>query len=1019
MSQARRKSQDTLGTFLLHHASRLIQRALFACLFLCALAMAIALATYSAQDPAWAYVSDISVVNNWLGSYGALFADISLYFLGLAAWGIPLVLLMLSYLLVLCSKWRELDAELVLLRSSGGVLVLACVAGLLDLQTQSGGVLGQWVGTGFGLKSLSWMHLVSSHYTAWAASNVLLIILGGAGLVLALGMTPLEWMDSLGSLILGLLTFVYRLVTGQRKQTEILKPIVTSSSLASVEHLMAREPVIEEDKVDAILTDLTNHELLAPSPLSQYTEPNSLLGERLFTTPPTPLSTAILPADELLFSAESNSLLPDATPMQSAETEKKRWFWQRDHVYKSAPVPSVRAEPMLHEPLPTIEQTNAPLEMLDTVSDVALGWTQTEDFVEPLSQTEDEAFTPVLSFGQFTASMSREEEDVQPLAFGKIASPVSITRSELIQPMSDVSAMLTDDSTLEQSTELPMRFGQATASPFAFTLLSEANDKTDFASVSSAAPSSLSADITGFEVSARGGPPTPSRQRSYYPMAGQLPQSELLRDPPYTKSAYEPGELDGMAELVVIQLKHFGIEVTVAAVEPGPVITRFELDLAPGVKVAQINNLAKDLARGLSVSSVRVVEVIPGKPYVGLEIPNLRREIVYFKTGLESAEYRASDHPLTLILGKDIAGAPVIANLAKMPHLLVAGTTGSGKSVGVNTMLLSLLFKAQADQLRLILIDPKMLELSVYEGIPHLLSPVVTDMKEAANALRWCVGEMERRYKLMSQLKVRNIAGFNKMVTDAQAAGQPIVDPLWQRDQHVSDVQSPPLLEPLPFIVVVIDEFADMMMIVGKKVEELIARLAQKARAAGIHLILATQRPSVDVITGLIKANIPTRIAFQVSSKIDSRTILDQMGAETLLGHGDMLYLPPGTGIPQRVHGAFVEDAEVNRIVEFLKLTGAPDYIADILEEPSEPIPGLSPEIAGGIPSPENDPLYDQAVALVLESQRASISFVQRKLRIGYQRAARLIEEMEAAGILGAPQSGGNREILVGQRDQR
>ncbi len=501
----------------------------------------------------------------------------------------------------------------------------------------------------------------------------------------------------------------------------------------------------------------------------------------------------------------------------------------------------------------------------------------------------------------------------------------------------------------------------------------------------------------------------------HFPMAGQLPPLNLLGDPPPSHNQYDDSELYEMAQLIVDQLKNFSIKVTVANIEPGPVVTRFALELAPGVKVAQINNLEKDIARGLSVTSVRVVDIIPGTSYVGLEIPNKKREIVYFKSGLESQEYQDAKDPLTLILGKSISGEPVLANLAKMPHVLVAGTTGSGKSVGVNTMLLSMLFKARPEELRLILIDPKMLELSVYNDIPHLLIPVITDMKESANALRWCVAEMERRYMLMSQLKVRNIAGFNQKVQDAIDAGNPIIDPLWRRSEHVSDTENPPLLEKLPFIVVVIDEFADMMMLVGKKCEELIARLAQKARASGIHLILATQRPSVDVITGLIKANIPTRIAFQVSSKIDSRTIIDQQGAETLLGHGDMLYAPSGVNVPIRVHGAFVDDHEVNKVAEFLKLTGEPDYIEDILQEPTEAIPGLSPEASGvpASPSDEQDPLFDEAVKIVVESRRASISFIQRKLRVGYQRAARLMEEMEELRIVTPPQSNGNREVLL------
>jgi S-DNA-T family DNA segregation ATPase FtsK/SpoIIIE len=440
------------------------------------------------------------------------------------------------------------------------------------------------------------------------------------------------------------------------------------------------------------------------------------------------------------------------------------------------------------------------------------------------------------------------------------------------------------------------------------------------------------------------------------------------------------------------------------------VITRYEIEPAVGVKGAQIVNLIKDLARALSVVSIRVVETIPGKSYMGLELPNPRRQTVKLIEILSSATYNDTHGALTLALGKDIAGKPVVADLARMPHLLVAGTTGSGKSVAVNAMILSLLYKAEPKQVRLILIDPKMLELSMYEGIPHLLAPVVTDMKLAPNALNWCVGEMERRYKLMSQLSVRNLAGYNNKIAEAKKAGKPIMNPLSLVTPLTPDQQQEPL-EEMPLIVVVVDELADLMMVTGKKIEELIARIAQKARAAGIHLILATQRPSVDVITGLIKANIPSRIAFQVASKVDSRTILDQMGAEALLGQGDMLFLPPGTGHPQRVHGAFVSDAEVHHVVEYLKQQGEPQYIDGLLEggAAGDDADGLS--VDGG--DAEADPMYDQAVQVVLKTRRPSISLVQRHLRIGYNRAARLIEQMERAGLVSPMQTNGNREVLV------
>jgi DNA segregation ATPase FtsK/SpoIIIE, S-DNA-T family len=497
------------------------------------------------------------------------------------------------------------------------------------------------------------------------------------------------------------------------------------------------------------------------------------------------------------------------------------------------------------------------------------------------------------------------------------------------------------------------------------------------------------------------------------PAPGEIPPLGLLDDAPPKAGGYSEEALEAMSRLVELKLRDFGVEVEVVAVHPGPVVTRFELAPAPGVKVSQISNLAKDLARALSAIAVRVVEVIPGKPTVGLEIPNESRELVTLGEILTSRAYDEMKSPLALALGKDIGGLPIVADLARMPHLLIAGTTGSGKSVAINAMVLSLLYKSTPDQVRLIMVDPKMLELSVYEGIPHLLAPVVTDMKEAANALRWCVAEMERRYRLMATLGVRNIGGFNRRLKEAEQRGEPLRDPFFKPEEHMEGAEAP-FIMPLPYVVVVVDELADLMMVVGKKVEELIARLAQKARASGIHLILATQRPSVDVITGLIKANIPSRIAFQVSARVDSRTILDQMGAESLLGHGDMLFLPPGTGVPQRVHGAFVSDAEVHRVVRHLKAAGSPVYLDEVLEGPSSPIPGLSAQAGGELAEDgEQDPLYDDAVRVVTESRKASISGVQRRLKIGYNRAARLVETMEEAGLVGPLQSNGSREVLA------
>ena len=492
-----------------------------------------------------------------------------------------------------------------------------------------------------------------------------------------------------------------------------------------------------------------------------------------------------------------------------------------------------------------------------------------------------------------------------------------------------------------------------------------------------------------------------------------LPPLHLLDEAAGDMQVLSADTLEYTSRLIEKKLLDFGIEVKVVAAQPGPVITRYEIEPAVGVKGSQIVNLVKDLARALSVVSIRVVETIPNKTYMGLEIPNPKRQVVRLSEILSSQVYADMASPLTLGLGKDIAGKPIVADLARTPHLLVAGTTGSGKSVAINAMILSLLYKATPNEVRLILVDPKMLELSSYEGIPHLLAPVVTDMKQAAQALSWCVGEMERRYRLMSAVGVRNLSGFNQKIKDAEKSGQPLLDPLAINAASGAQMVPPPLKE-LLLLVVVIDELADLMMVVGKKVEELIARLAQKARAAGIHLLLATQRPSVDVITGLIKANIPTRIAFQVSSKVDSRTILDQMGAESLLSQGDMLYLPPGSGHPLRVHGAFVGDDEVRKVVEYLKSRAQPQYIEGILEGADD----LDDESgAFDDADAESDPLYDQAVEIVLKSRRASISLVQRHLRIGYNRAARLIEQMERAGLVSSMATNGNREVLVQSKE--
>ena len=628
--------------------------------------------------------------------------------------------------------------------------------------------------------------------------------------------------------------------------------------------------------------------------------------------------------------------------------------------------------------------------------------------VPPVAEPATKA--PRFSFTRRPASTNDfqddDEDDGPSVSFVPHSEPVAVAgRREPVMTLGETaSATATAVPTLtalddDDDEELTLPWGPAaTQSPAAHSsgVSSEAPVARMVPPPQAAMPQSLASALAAIK-------PKPK-------VEGDVPSVNLLNTPPVKTQMMSADELERMGRLVEAKLADYNVQARVVGCYPGPVITRFELDLAPGMKASKITSLSRDLARSLSAVSVRVVEVIPGKPYVGIELPNAKRQTVYMKEVLDCERFRAADSPLTMVLGQDIAGEPVIVNLAKMPHLLVAGTTGSGKSVGVNVMILSMLYKATPEDLRFIMIDPKMLELSVYEGIPHLLTEVVTDMKDAANALRWCVGEMERRYKLMSVMGVRNLKGYNTKVMAALDNGNPIKDPFWKPGDSF-DAEAPNL-EKLPQIVVVIDEFADMMMIVGKKVEELIARIAQKARAAGIHLILATQRPSVDVITGLIKANIPTRISFQVSSKIDSRTILDQQGAESLLGMGDMLYLPAGDSTPTRVHGAFVDDDEVHKVVADWKLRGEPNYIDEILSGEMNSETLLPGEQAEG--SDEDlDPLFDEAVAFVVESRRGSTSSVQRRFKIGYNRAARIIDQMEMQGIVSPPGSNGQRDVLA------
>ncbi|HNA20397.1 MAG TPA: DNA translocase FtsK, partial [Agitococcus sp.] len=674
--------------------------------------------------------------------------------------------------------------------------------------------------------------------------------------------------------------------------------------------------------------------------------------------------------------------------------------------------------PVLAEELPFVE------EMIDEPIDAFEEIIPQQDMIaEPAIAAEPEVLLETFNDEEnneeddFVALGSHEPEELIPTFIEPVTAPTEKPRMRVMPSMQDTTATgLSDiDERIEPVVieEIAPTLAQAIPDAALISLEQDLmddvvfDDDEDF--VEPAKPVVTPAQAINQALAA---PPT----GKYWQPTMDLPSLELLEKPDLNRKAgFTPEQLERLSRLLEIKLKEFNVDAKVVDALPGPVITRFEVDLAAGVKVSKITNIAKDLARSMAMVSVRVVEAILGKTVIGIEVPNENRQIVRFKEILDTPVYQEKESPITMALGKDISGLPMVADLARMPHLLVAGTTGSGKSVGVNAMILSILYKAKPEEVRLILIDPKMLELSIYDKIPHLLTPVVTDMKDAANALRWSVAEMERRYKLMAAVGVRNLAGFNTKLRDAEARGENILDPLWKKeDSGLQD--APPRLEPMPFIVIVIDEFADMMMIVGKKVEELIARIAQKARAAGIHLILATQRPSVDVITGLIKANVPSRIAFQVSSKIDSRTILDQGGAEQLLGHGDMLFQPIGSNLPVRIHGAFVSDDEVHRVCDHWRSCGEPNYVDEILEDYNDdgtPAKGATGGMGDEDADAEQDVLYDDAVAFVLETRRASISFVQRKFKIGYNRAARLIEAMEMAGLVSSMQSNGTREVLV------
>ncbi|MGY5539087.1 DNA translocase FtsK 4TM domain-containing protein [Vibrio brasiliensis] len=917
--------------------------------------LSVALTTFSAADPSWSQTAWGGEIDNAGGLVGAWLADTLFFVFGSLAYVIPFVVTATAWVMLRKREEGEtLDLMLWGARLLGLTVIILTSCGLADINFDdiwyfsSGGVIGD-VLTSLALPTLNVL-----------GTTLVFLFLWGAGFTLLTGISWLSIVDWLGEKTIQLITLLVNKMRG--RQDEVLE--------AELNHY---------ESADSLSID--------PEEAQPQAQP-ATQSERRFNIHMPEMATV-------------KAVQPTPQP-QVRETAEPEWQTTVEPSMEfSAMTNHAEVEPI--DPAPTFERTKqlgATIEELEnaarSVDDLAPSPEVTASVEEQLSVVSAQESAPLPS-----ESSNQERVDLPwhtDLVEEEIIQP-SISDSDLAQ----ISSEITPDEEYQEPVISSFDVVEDSAAEMVHPLEAE-----DIADKDAAALHNLVEEAKA-KVVAQQNPFLVQHEPNLPKPLEPMPTLELLYHPEKRENFIDREALENIARLVEAKLADYKIQATVVDIFPGPVITRFELDLAPGVKVSRISSLSMDLARSLSAMAVRVVEVIPGKPYVGLELPNMSRQTVFFSDVVGSQQFIEAKSPTTVVLGQDIAGEAVVADLSKMPHVLVAGTTGSGKSVGVNVMILSMLYKATPEEVRFIMIDPKMLELSVYEGIPHLLSEVVTDMKDASNALRWCVGEMERRYKLMSLLGVRNIKGFNDKLKMAAEAGHPIHDPLWQpgdsMDEHA------PLLEKLPYIVVIVDEFADLMMVVGKKVEELIARLAQKARAAGIHLILATQRPSVDVITGLIKANIPTRVAFTVSTKTDSRTILDQGGAESLLGMGDMLYLPPGSSHTVRVHGAFASDDDVHAVVNNWKARGKPNYIDEITngdQGPDALLPGEKLE-----DDEEMDPLFDQVVEHVVQSRRGSVSGVQRRFKIGYNRAARIVEQLEAQGIVSAPGHNGNREVLA------
>ncbi|ENP0823194.1 DNA translocase FtsK 4TM domain-containing protein [Vibrio parahaemolyticus] len=978
--------------------------------------LAVALFTFSPADPSWSQTAWGGEIDNAGGLFGAWLADTLFFTFGSLAYPIPFLLAAAAW--VICRKRGEdepIDFMLWGTRLLGLTVLIMTSCGLADINFDdiwyfsSGGVVGD-VLSSLALPTLNVL-----------GTTLVLLFLWGAGFTLFTGISWLNIVEWLGDRSLAVLAAIANKFRGSEQETlepqldEFVEDKVSTKHVEddqqddeTLPHLTAYE--VEEPKEKAAVHEYPIYMPQAKSETSTVKPTPEPQTQRVATVNATPtyvepepqlkavstdnvdpmvertkqlnvtieeLEAAAQQADDWASEEQTSQSYADTNAVYQEQVQAKHEEVvehdtpQRESSYEEYEQFAAQQEQQLHvEPTPH-EEPVIDTRALDDITDHA----EPSEHIEPTISDFD--------------VVDEEEAYVAPQPQSRSPEPQPIVQPQSVSQIQP-----------EQTPEPSVVFEPAPQEVEVEEVQDGDQDVAAFQSMVSSAQAKVAATQNPFLMKQEQNLPVPEEP---------LPTLELLYHPEKRENFIDREALEQVARLVESKLADYKIKADVVGIYPGPVITRFELDLAPGVKVSRISGLSMDLARALSAMAVRVVEVIPGKPYVGLELPNMSRQTVYLSDVISSPQFEQAKSPTTVVLGQDIAGEAVIADIAKMPHVLVAGTTGSGKSVGVNVMILSMLYKASPEDLRFIMIDPKMLELSIYEGIPHLLAEVVTDMKDASNALRWCVGEMERRYKLMSALGVRNVKGFNEKLKMAAEAGHPIHDPFWQEGDSMDT--EPPLLEKLPYIVVVVDEFADLMMVVGKKVEELIARLAQKARAAGIHLILATQRPSVDVITGLIKANIPTRVAFTVSTKTDSRTILDQGGAESLLGMGDMLYLPPGSSHTIRVHGAFASDDDVHAVVNNWKARGKPNYIDEIIsgdQGPESLLPGEQMES-----DEEMDPLFDQVVEHVVQSRRGSVSGVQRRFKIGYNRAARIVEQLEAQGIVSAPGHNGNREVLA------